>query len=236
VPDPTPEELATLTAATDAAATAKAEADKTAAAAAKAAEDDPKNWDKDRAARTIAAQRESEAKLKAELALAKADQAKLADIEAAKLSAEERAVAEAAAAKETAASAVDQLRRGYLLAELAKAPVVDAETAAALISGVEYGEDGKPTNLDTRLEVLLAEKAFLKADAARVVAPNINSGGGSGDGPPPTLTVEEARAAQDAGMDPAHYAALKTIDQASNQFEAWQQIQAARKAAGAAKT
>lgn len=192
-------------------------------------------FDEARALATIAAQRASETALKAQLAEAKKAQDELAAIKAAQLTDQEKQAAELERLRAVAADGATALREARLLAALAKPDVglVDATAAAALITGVVYDETGTPTNLDERIAALKTERPFLLATPLTPVVPpvpGINPGGGHQPGPAPTLTVEEAQQAQQAGMDPAHFAALKEIGTASNQLEAWQALRAQRKA------
>lgn len=174
-------------------------------------------WDEERARATIQAQRESEKTLKAELAEARKAQDKLAEIEAANLSDQEKAAKELEDAKARAAKGDEALRRGLLLAELSKPEhgIVDAEAAAALIQGVEYGDDHRPTNAVERITALLEAKGFLKATPGTVTppsAPNIDAASGTGGGPPPKLSPEEIRMAERSGMSPDEYAAFRDAD------------------------
>lgn len=135
----------------------------------------------------------------------------------------EEAEQRAAQAAETAAAATAALQKGHLLAELAKPEhgIVDVQAAAALLTGVQYDDQGKPTNLTTSegetpslLQRFLAEKPYLKATPATPAptpAPVVNGGGGSGGGPGPSLTAAEVKAAEEAGMSAEDYAAFKNV-------------------------
>lgn len=191
---------------------------------------EPEKWDEDRARRTIEAQRASETALKAKNAELQAKADKLAELEAAQLSESERVQKERDEALAKVADADRKIREAHLLAALSKPELglASAQAAAKLIEGVTYDDSGEPTNLAERVEALLDTNAFLKATpAAPAPAPNINGGGGATPAAPPTLTVDEARAAQEAGMDPARFAFLKGLKDAPNQLEAWQQFNAA---------
>lgn len=178
-------------------------------------------FDRDRAMATIHAQREKEKQLKAELAEAKKAADRLAEIEAAQMTEQEKAVKRAEEAEKLAAAAMEQMRTGLLLAELAKPEhgIVDAEAAAALITGVEYDDHGRPTNATDRITALLEAKGFLKATgaaAATVAKPTINSGAGTTPAPGPNLLPEEVQMAEKLGMSPERYAALKEVRNAAD--------------------
>lgn len=187
-------------------------------------------WDKDRAKATILAQREEAKALKAQLSEAKKAQDRLAEIEAATLTEQEKALQRAEDAEAKAATATATLQRGYLLAELAKPEhgLVDAETAAALITDVQYDDDGRPVNLADRITALVEAKGFLKAGPTPPpAAPQINGGSGTQQVPPPNLSADEIKAAQAAGKSPEDWNALKNVQS----IEDWNRLQAQKAAA-----
>lgn len=158
------------------------------------------------------AQRQKEADLNAQIAEGRKAQERLAELEAANLSAEEKAAQERENDRKAAAEGREALRQGRLLAALAKSEhqIVDAEAAAALITGVEYDETGTPTNLADRVEALLTERAFLKrpdTTTSPAKAPNLNGGSGTGGAAPPSLTAEQIEFAAKIGKTPEQYAA-----------------------------
>lgn len=203
--DNTPEQAAEEAAAKEKADADKAEADATAA---EAAEDEP--FDKDRAMSTIHKQREEAKALKAELKEAKEKASKLDEIEAEKLSDQEKAEKRADAAEAKAAEADKKLRRANLIAELSKPEhgIVNAQAAAKLLDGVEYSDDGEPSNIADILPGFLTENAFLKG-SVKTTPGEINPGGGQTDGKAPDLTADELDAAGRIGMTPAEYAGFK---------------------------
>lgn len=168
----------------------------------------------------VLTQREKEATLTAENAALKAAKAELDTLKAAQLTDQERAVQRAEEAEALAVTAKEQLRSAFLLAELAKADhgIVDAEAAATLITGVEYGDDGRPTNAAERIAALLEAKGFLKATAVPVSprAPNVNGGSGTAGAAPPNLSAEQIAFAQKIGKTPEQYAAWLNVSTATD--------------------
>lgn len=181
--------------------------------------------DAERLRQTVLAQREREAQLQAQLTTARQAEARLAELERAQESDAQRVQRERDEAIANAATAQEALRRGYLLAELAKAEhgIVDAESAAALITGVEFGEDGKPTNAAARITALLDAKGFLKATPVTPEpprAPAINGGSGTAGAAPPDLTPEQIAFAQKQGISPEKYAAWLNVSTATQAAQA----------------
>jgi multidrug efflux pump subunit AcrA (membrane-fusion protein) len=177
---------------------------------------DGKPWDPQRQQDLIAKLREENREKDAKLAAAQAAEEELAKLRQQQETDEQRRARELAEAQskaeqaaEQAAASTEALRKGYLLAELAKPEhgIVDAEAAAALITGVEYGEDGRPTNAAEKVAAMLEGRPFLRAvPAAPAAAPNLNGGGGTNPAPAPPLTPEEVAAAKQYGMTPEKYA------------------------------
>lgn len=189
--------------------------------------DPPKEetFDKERALATIAAQRASEAKLKADLKEAREKAAKYDADQAEKLSEQEKLAKEAEDAKALAASAQKQLREAKLLVELAKPEhgIVNAQAAATLLlaqGAVEFGADGEPTNLTvkgaddkTPLGAFLEQNAFLKGQTQQPSQdpPPDDFGGGARGGTHGNvkLTQDELDAARGFGMTPQEYAQFR---------------------------
>lgn len=187
---------------------------------------DGQPWDPERAGRTIAAQREAERQAKEERDDALA---KLKEYEDADLSEKERLEREAKEAREKAeaaeareATAQETIRRGNLLAELAKPEhrIVDANAAAKLLEDVEYDDDGKPTNLTTKdagnpeskslLDRFLESHGYLQGQPQKPPPPRIDAGP-EGEPTEVNLTAEELKAAEKAGMTPEQYEARKGV-------------------------
>lgn len=147
----------------------------------------------------------------------------------------ERAEAEAKAAQaaEQVSKATETLRKGLLLAELAKPQygIVDAQAAAALITGVQYAEDGTPSNLTTPgedgktlMDRFLEQRPFLKHTPPTPGVPVVNGGAGANQPPGPSLTAAEIKAAEQLGMTPERYAAMRNVS-SINDYEALQKAQ-----------
>lgn len=170
-------------------------------------------WDPDRAKKTIEAQRESEKNLKAKLKEAQAKAAKLDEIEAANLSEQEKLAKRLEEAEAKVADADKRLRRSNLIAELTQPGIVNARAAAKLIEGVEYDDDGNPTNLgaaddpQSLLGKFLEENDYLRG-SGKPKPPSTDAREGD-DTTPPSLTAEEAAMAESMGMTPEEYAANK---------------------------
>lgn len=173
-------------------------------------------WDEERARKTIEAQREAEKKLKAEVKNLKARAAKLDEIEAAQLSEQQKLEKERDEALAKGDSAQSKLQQAHLLVALA-APelgIVSPKAAAKLIDGVEFNEDGEPTNLgdpadeNSLIGKFLSDHEFLKGKPTPSPAPSTDGGEG-GDGTPPNLTAEEIKFAESMGMTPEEYAKNK---------------------------
>ena len=173
-------------------------------------------YDKDRAMRTIQAQRDAEKALKAENKSLKEKADRLDALEAEKLSEQEKAAKRADEAERKAAAADAKLQRANLIAALADPDlgIVNARAAAKLIEGVEYDENGEPTNLgavdekDSLIATFLSQNEFLRGKPSKPAAPSLD-GGSSQETPTPNLTANELAAAEKYGMTPEEYAVFK---------------------------
>lgn len=197
----------------EAAAKAAAEAEAKAKADAEAAAEQGDDFDKDRAMQTIKNLREYEKQAKKLQKELDAAQAKLKEEEDAKLSEQEKALKRAEAAEAKIAAAEDKLRTANLLVALADSGhgIVSAKAAAKLIEGVEYDDDGKPSNLDDILPAFIESYPFLVGEKPKAKPGDINAGGGSKQGEGPKLTAEQLDMAGKLGMSPEEYAAYQTV-------------------------
>jgi len=100
-----------------------------------------------------------------------------------------------------------------------KMGLVDVDAASRLLDWdqVEYGDDGKPHNVEDLLRALLKDKPYLGGQRP-VASGSINPAGGTTGALPPRLTVEELEAAKSYGMTPERYAALRSV----RTIEDWQ--------------
>jgi hypothetical protein len=142
--------------------------------------------------------------------------------EDAELSETERLRKENEEKDEKVANATAKVQKANLLNVLADKGLTGgkARAAARLLDDVEYDDDGEPTNLDAALDAAKAafgETQFTPADPAKPAPPNLNGGAGSQPGPTPNLTAEEIKAAEDAGIAPQTYEALKEVQS----YEDW---------------
>jgi len=139
---------------------------------------------------------------------------RLDEIEAAQLTEQEKLEkrAEDAEARLTAAQA--RVKTANLVSELAKPEhgIVNAQAAAKLIDGVEFDDDGQPSNLDALLPAFLEANAFLRGAQQPPPAPNVNPGAGGSPGAPPPLNAAELQAAEAMGLTAEEYAAYKPQD------------------------
>lgn len=179
---------------------------------------DGKPWDPDRAMRALEASRDAERKAKDAAREAKEKADKWEEHERNQLSEQERAEAEAKELREKADIADRKLKSANLIAELAKPELglVNAKAAAKLIDGVEYDDEGEPTNLgtpddeDSLLGKFLAENSYLRGKAEKPPPPSTDAREGADPGgKQPDLTAEELEAAKRAGMEPEEYAVFK---------------------------
>lgn len=204
----TPEEEAAAKAAAEKAAAEKKAADEAAAKAKADAEAAAKLGDGGKAA--LDAERTARKKAEKE---AKDALAKLKAIEDADASELEKATKRADEAEAANAKLTETARKARLTVELAKPEhaLVDAAATAALITGVEFDEDGNPTNVADRVKAVTETYAFLKGKAAPPPPGDINAGGGGGGGggDGPTLTAEELSAAKAANMSAEEWAHYK---------------------------
>lgn len=96
-------------------------------------------------------------------------EARVTEFENAKLSAEEKATKERDEALQKAEAAQGQLRKANLLLALGKSDdVADAKAAAGLITGVEYDDEGEPTNLTERVAAAIESYPILRKGAAKL--------------------------------------------------------------------
>lgn len=173
-------------------------------------------FDPDRAQRAIDSAREAEKKAKAEAKENREAKAELEKIKEKDLSEQEKLAKQAKEALEKAEAADAKLRRANLIAALTnpKFGIVNARAAAKLIEGVEYDDEGEPTNLGSLdeeaslLAKFLRENEYLRGKPAKPDAPNLN-GAERGGEKPPELTVDELEVAKSVGMSPEEYAIYK---------------------------
>jgi hypothetical protein len=225
----TDEELAAEKAAADAKAAEDKAAEEAAAEAKRKADEEADVFDKDRAMATIHKLRDEVKEAKKGSAEAAALKKRVDELEAAQLSEQQKLEKRATDAEAKVGAAEEKLRRANLIVELSRPEhgIVNAAAAAKLLDGVEYSDDGEPTNLTEILPGFLEQNAFLKGEAAKPKPGDLNGGEGGGDKKPPPLTAEELEAAKTLGMTPERYAAMKTVQTP----EDWQKLRAAEKAA-----
>ncbi len=210
MPDPTPEPAAIPPVSPDPAATTPPVVPET-----PKVEPAADKWDEDRAKATIAAQRESEKKLKAELADARKAQAELDKIKADQLTEQEKAEKRAQDAESKAEAADSKLKAANLLVALTNTDgVKNAKAAAKLIEGVEYDDNGEPTNLDTQVGVLFETFPEQKTDGSTPAppVPNVNGATGQQGPPAPSLTAEQVAHAEKMGWTPEKYAKWLNVE------------------------
>lgn len=141
----------------------------------------------------------------------------------------------------TAADAVTvKIQRANLKAALADEGITGKQAKAAmrLLDGIEYDDDDEPTNLEDVLDEaeeiygteLIRGSATADdgddAKSSKRKAPNVNGGSGKQNGKGPRLTAEELKAAQDSGMKPEVYEAMKGVKTLAD-YEALRKKQAA---------
>jgi hypothetical protein len=143
--------------------------------------------------------------------------ARIKAIEDAKLSEQEKQTRELAALQaEKAAWATERREHALQIAvyaQQAELGITDPDLALLALdrSKVEFGADGKPTNVTEALNALLEQRPILKGTAKAPTAPRIDSGAGThAGGPTPPLTSEELAVARAAGMSAEEYAMAKT--------------------------
>jgi hypothetical protein len=93
-----------------------------------------------------------------------------------------------------------------------KMGLVDVDAASRLLDWeqIEYGDDGKPSNVEDLLRGLLKDKPYLGGQRP-IPSGTINPAGGTTGALPPRLTAEELEAAKTYGMTPERYAALRSV-------------------------
>jgi len=93
-----------------------------------------------------------------------------------------------------------------------KMGLVDVDAASRLLDWdqIEYGDDGKPSNVEDLMRDLLRDKPYLGGQRP-IPAGAINPAGGTTGALPPRLNAEELEAAKTFNMTPERYAALKTV-------------------------
>lgn len=122
----------------------------------------------------------------------------------------------ASEAEKKAGDADAKLRRANLVAALSDPSlgIVNARAAAKLIEGVEYDDDGEPTNLgstdaeDSLIAKFLGENEYLRGKATKPKPPSTDASEGD-DKTPPELTAQELEVAKASDMTPEEYAAFK---------------------------
>lgn len=160
--------------------------------------------------RALAAERQLRERAEKDAKQAKRDatdlKKRLDKLEADQLSETEKEKKRADTAEADLVKARGLVRQANLVQALTDENVAHPKAAARLLDGVEFDDDGAPTNLTDRLT---AAKAAYGDDMFRPVgrkAADINPGGGGGGGDAPKLTAEEQRMAQAQGMVDEQYA------------------------------
>jgi len=177
---------------------------------------DGTTFDPERAQRALEAAREAEKKAKAEAKENREAKAELDKLKERDLSEQEKLAKQAKEALEKAEAADGKLRKANLIAALTNPEfgIVNARAAAKLIEGVEYDDEGEPTNLgkpddeESLVAKFLAENEFLRGKAAKPKAPSLDGGEG-GNEKPPELTADELEMARLSGMSPEEYAVYR---------------------------
>lgn len=177
--------------------------------------DDPAGWDKERAARTIQAQREEARKLKEQLKEADELRAKLKAIEdkdktdSEKLAGDLKSTSDKLTAAEKRAAELEAKYSAALIGaaierEAGKANAVDAETVAALVdrSEIKLDEAGNVTGADKAVAALLKAKPFLIATGAAggTVKPTPGTPGSTGGSTPADLVKANREKLAATGM------------------------------------
>lgn len=97
--------------------------------------------------------------------------------------------------------------------------IIDPDVVVRLIDWEELEfEDGRPVNTEAVVTAIIREKPYLRGQSQtqQARATGINAGAGHGDKPAVNLNADEIKAAEQAGMTPDRYQALKgvqTLDQ-----------------------
>lgn len=196
----------------NAAGTGTGEAPKPNAAAGTGSDDDPANWDPERASATIRAQRERENTLEQQL---KDERAKVAEFERAKLTDAERKDADLKAAQKRADDLAKQnaeLKRdgAFRTAATTAGLKPEAMPAALALVDLQVDDTGQPTNLADAIRQLQTDHGYLFGAATkqppREGTTNPGAGSGGNEGGEVTLTAEQLEWARRANMTPEQYA------------------------------
>jgi len=93
-----------------------------------------------------------------------------------------------------------------------KMGLVDVDAASRLLDWdlIEYGDDGKPANVEDLVRDLLREKPYMGGQRP-AQSGSINTSSGTTGALPPRLTAEEMEAAKAYNITPERYAALKSV-------------------------
>lgn len=176
------------------------------------------DFDAERAKRTIMNLREVEKQAKATAKEKKQLEERLAELENAALSEQEKQAKRLAELEAThaewQAERQDLILRTQFLMLAPSLGVSDPELALAVLdrAALEYDDDGNPTNLaEITLSLLEAKPILRGVPTASAPTPRIDTGAGRQAAPAPSLTAEELEAANELGMTPERYAAMKTV-------------------------
>jgi hypothetical protein len=105
--------------------------------------------------------------------------------------------------------------------------IIDPDAAVKLLDADELeldDETGEPKNVEAALKALIKDKPYLASKPDKATPGSTNAGAGAAAGPAPHLTADELAAAQEAGMTPERYAALKGV----KTLEDWRKVQPAK--------
>jgi len=93
-----------------------------------------------------------------------------------------------------------------------KMGLVDVDAASRLLDWdlIEYGDDGKPNNVEDLLRDLLRDKPYMGGQRP-IPSGSIGATSGTTGALPPRLTAEELEAAKTYNMTPERYAALRSV-------------------------
>lgn len=120
-------------------------------------------------------------------------------------------IAETAKYTEAETRRVQSLMQVAVMTKAAALGFMNPEDAWLLIdtAALKVEDDGKVSGVDEALKALVTARKYL---IKTVIAPELNSGAGGGQGAtPPRLTPDELAAAEALGMSPEKYAAMKTV-------------------------
>lgn len=139
------------------------------------------------------------------------------EAERAKMTAEEAAKAELdelrSAAEEWEVERASLFLENEINRLAIKLGIIDPDVVNRLIDwdDLEFNE-GRPTNTEEVVRSILSEKPYLVGKPTQSArATGINSGAGQGEQPKVNLTAQELAAAQEAGLTPERYQALKGV-------------------------